>query len=434
MLDMIRKHTVEGTGNHRSICAMLDRTRESIFQTKETNRNFVPPAGMRDSIPIGSSSASMYPGYSPADIIYGEPAREFGAQWTEAQKSGVELSSGDDGPQYEVGQSKGQKKEKKTIAQIRAEHAAKETAAAQASQHSLPTLKPKPLTTEDLPASRTFQAYQPLQALRPKPPTGGDGLSSTFKADSSLANPKSQTATRKGRPKSPSEHHVDRPLQPLQPKPATNGVAPSGPADTTFVANLEGKGLAGSDSNPTFVIDVNPTPIDLRSKTVPSKEVDQQSGELQARPSKKRKRKAGDEDAVELDETAKPAKEKKAKKSKEDRESKEAQESSKSKTSNRGQKADEPAVHPERMNQVPSAAIADQFDKPKPAAIVEEGKKQEKKGRKSKQPKKDVAKLGDGRQGEADAQLQGELTETVEPVKVAGSKKNKKSKKAKEES
>ena len=121
MLDMVRKHTVEGSGNHRAICAMLDRTRESLRQTKDTNRSFVPPTGMRDVVPIGSSSASMYPGYSPADVQYGEPAREFGEQWTQAKEQGAEFSSEQDGPQYEIGQAKGTKRHRKSIAQIREE-------------------------------------------------------------------------------------------------------------------------------------------------------------------------------------------------------------------------------------------------------------------------------------------------------------------------
>ena len=41
MLDMIRKHTVEGSGNWRSICTMVERAREMMQMTKQATRGFV---------------------------------------------------------------------------------------------------------------------------------------------------------------------------------------------------------------------------------------------------------------------------------------------------------------------------------------------------------------------------------------------------------
>lgn len=66
----------------------------------------------RDQVPIGSSSASMYPGYSPADHVYGEAAAEFGQEWHKAKREGHQLQLSADGPQYEFGQAKGAKKRK----------------------------------------------------------------------------------------------------------------------------------------------------------------------------------------------------------------------------------------------------------------------------------------------------------------------------------
>lgn len=83
----------------------------------------VPPSNEREQVPIGSSSASMYPGYSPADHQYGEAAQEFGAAWSVAKAEGVEFKPRPDGPQYEMAQAKGVKKS--TLAGIRAAKAAR---------------------------------------------------------------------------------------------------------------------------------------------------------------------------------------------------------------------------------------------------------------------------------------------------------------------
>jgi hypothetical protein len=47
----------------------------------------------------------MYPGYSPADHIYGEAAAEYGAIIAEARRQGKEIKSDPNGIEYVVGQS-----------------------------------------------------------------------------------------------------------------------------------------------------------------------------------------------------------------------------------------------------------------------------------------------------------------------------------------
>ena len=47
----------------------------------------------------------MYPGYSPADHIYGEAAAEYGAMIAEARRQGKEIRSDPNGIEYVVGQS-----------------------------------------------------------------------------------------------------------------------------------------------------------------------------------------------------------------------------------------------------------------------------------------------------------------------------------------
>ena len=66
----------------------------------------VPPKDNIDRVPLGASSASMYPGYSPADHIYGEAAQEYGQYAAERKRQGIELEADPNGPQYEVGQSR----------------------------------------------------------------------------------------------------------------------------------------------------------------------------------------------------------------------------------------------------------------------------------------------------------------------------------------
>lgn len=59
-----------------------------------------------DRVPLGASSASMYPGYSPADQIYGEAAQEFGEHTAELKRKGVEMKAEPNGPQYVTPQRK----------------------------------------------------------------------------------------------------------------------------------------------------------------------------------------------------------------------------------------------------------------------------------------------------------------------------------------
>ncbi|KAL8684778.1 MAG: hypothetical protein Q9218_008141 [Villophora microphyllina] len=115
MLDMVRKHTREGSGSYRTVCEMIDRTNEILQQSKSAARSFVPPANQIDSVPLGSSSDSMYPGYSPADIEYGKASEEYGNYAADAKKRGVDVVPEVD---YTVGQSKGQSR--MTLAQMQA--------------------------------------------------------------------------------------------------------------------------------------------------------------------------------------------------------------------------------------------------------------------------------------------------------------------------
>lgn len=61
-------------------------------------------------VPLGSSSESMYPGYSPADIEYGKAAGEFGQALGELKAQGVHVEMPANGPEYKIGQAHGAKR------------------------------------------------------------------------------------------------------------------------------------------------------------------------------------------------------------------------------------------------------------------------------------------------------------------------------------
>ncbi|KAL8979634.1 MAG: hypothetical protein Q9205_005084 [Flavoplaca limonia] len=104
MIDMVRKHTVEGTGNYRTICEMIDHTKQILYESKTVARIFVPPNDHIEQVPLGSSSESMYPGYSIKEHKYGEAAERFGNYAAEAKRKGEEIKP--EGIDYKLGQSK----------------------------------------------------------------------------------------------------------------------------------------------------------------------------------------------------------------------------------------------------------------------------------------------------------------------------------------
>ena len=91
------------------------------FFVPATNSIQVAPPGQREAVPLGSSSASMYPGYSPADHEYGKAAEEFGRVAADARAKGVEIKHPE--VEYEIGQAKGIKR--RTLAAMRRASAAK---------------------------------------------------------------------------------------------------------------------------------------------------------------------------------------------------------------------------------------------------------------------------------------------------------------------
>lgn len=69
----------------------------------------MPAYDTRDVVPLGSSSISMYPGYSPADHEYGKASADYGQRVAAARAEGVDINP--DGLDYQVGQSRGKKRQ-----------------------------------------------------------------------------------------------------------------------------------------------------------------------------------------------------------------------------------------------------------------------------------------------------------------------------------
>lgn len=103
MIDMVRKHTIEGSDNYRTICDIIDNTKRILSESKTVSSIVVPPPGHMDQVPLGSSSESMYPDdYSIKDHHkYDEAAGNYAA---EAKRRGEEIKP--KGVDYELGQSK----------------------------------------------------------------------------------------------------------------------------------------------------------------------------------------------------------------------------------------------------------------------------------------------------------------------------------------
>ena len=69
----------------------------------------IPPHDAHEKVPLGSSSVSMYPGYSPADHEYGKAADEYGRYASSARAQGIDVRPKD--VEYEIGQSKRMKRQ-----------------------------------------------------------------------------------------------------------------------------------------------------------------------------------------------------------------------------------------------------------------------------------------------------------------------------------
>ena len=128
----------------------------------------IPPAGQREQVPLGSSSASMYPGYSPADHEYGKAAEEYGRAAALARDRGIDINHPD--IEYHIGQAKGVKRN--TLAGIREAKVVRENArlsgsgSGSDSAASLPSKRPTAVNgTGD---KKSAQESTPVQEATPE--------------------------------------------------------------------------------------------------------------------------------------------------------------------------------------------------------------------------------------------------------------------------
>ncbi|KAI4114688.1 MAG: hypothetical protein LQ345_004573 [Seirophora villosa] len=145
MIEMVRKHTVEGSGNYNTVSDLVKRSKDMLYQAKNVARTFIPPPDLIDQVPLGSSSDTMYPGYSPANHEYGKAAEEFGRYASEAKKKGLQVEA--EGIDYKVGQSRGLGH--MTLVQIRAANAKKGGAGPGSDAGSTPAAPQAPKAAEE---------------------------------------------------------------------------------------------------------------------------------------------------------------------------------------------------------------------------------------------------------------------------------------------
>lgn len=106
----------------------------------------IPPRDNIDRVPLGASSASMYPGYSPADHIYGEAAAEYGMIMAEARRKGIEVKTDSEGLEYIVGQSSLSAREQiEQIKKEREQKKATDSSANPATEDGVEDLKGEPM-------------------------------------------------------------------------------------------------------------------------------------------------------------------------------------------------------------------------------------------------------------------------------------------------
>ncbi|KAI9890563.1 MAG: hypothetical protein M1814_003903 [Vezdaea aestivalis] len=92
-LEMIEKHCEPESDNWRGIHPLVVRAREMNKAAQQASRVYVPSQRHFNTVPLGSASDSMYPGYSPGDFVYGEAAHEAALVAAEADRVKNEQNS-----------------------------------------------------------------------------------------------------------------------------------------------------------------------------------------------------------------------------------------------------------------------------------------------------------------------------------------------------
>ena len=181
----------------------------------------VPPPNQRDQVPLGVSSDSMYPGYSPADHEYGKAAEEYGKAVAEAKTRGVDIPKHPD-IDYKIGQGKGIKN--KSLVQIREMHQTQSGSGNGSGEDDAPVKQPlangrggsTKVKTDETASKDTdsqTESKDPVFIIdtKPTPVKIPDHLSSSKReADAETSEPGPSKKSKK-------KHHGDRPAAPTQP-------------------------------------------------------------------------------------------------------------------------------------------------------------------------------------------------------------------------
>ncbi|MCJ1311210.1 hypothetical protein MMC25_004881 [Agyrium rufum] len=227
MLDMVHKHTIEGSGDWKAITPMLERAREILHASKDIARAFIPPRDQYQQVPLGASSESVYPGYSLTNIQYGIVSTELGKNMQDLKRSGGETATSKLAPEMQA--TVLSKKRKRPLAEVKADFAKKPRSAgilraleAGAPPTSSTTTTTTPSVSIETPSATTGTATPPTL-------TGADAYAA--RAAMSNGSKKESKAAHKAK--------------------KVNGVAKSN-GDTASKAD-----------KPLFVIDTKPTPVTI---------------------------------------------------------------------------------------------------------------------------------------------------------------------------
>ncbi|KAL8805204.1 MAG: hypothetical protein Q9182_002079 [Xanthomendoza sp. 2 TL-2023] len=104
MIDTVRKHTDERSGDYRIICLMIARTEKMLHDSKAAAQSFMPLQDQLEQAPLVSSPKSSHPGYSVKKHNYGEAAQHSGSYVSQAQRNSQDIMPED--TEYELGQSR----------------------------------------------------------------------------------------------------------------------------------------------------------------------------------------------------------------------------------------------------------------------------------------------------------------------------------------
>ncbi|KAL8761693.1 MAG: hypothetical protein Q9203_007648, partial [Teloschistes exilis] len=230
----------------------------TLIQVSAIDSDQVPAADQLDKVPLGSSSDSMYPGYSPGDIEYGKASEEYGKYAVDAKMTGIDSKPSEEHGKYTADTKKNGVDTKPSEEYGKYTVDAKKKGidskpSEQYGKHSADTKKKGIDSKPDIEYGKhTVNAKK--KGIDSKP-EGSEYKVGQSKSHSQLTLARMQAL----------KDFQDRPKS--SPAKDTNG-ASSEAKKTGHKGKGQGSAKASSkDANPVFFTDTNPTPVNLPSSS-----------------------------------------------------------------------------------------------------------------------------------------------------------------------